>query len=134
MSAVIAHAPTSLPESGWELRIGRGSRDRPALEMYTRDGLVDVTVADGLNAALVRGAMRGRHWSLAWGQLPRGGGDVLVEFRSGGSARSTPAITVAGAFWVAEVPGRFRSVAVDRESFRLRRFRRRRRGREVTPA
>lgn len=121
-------APTAtlLPESGWELRVGRGSRDRAALEVHTGDGLIDVAIAGGLDAALVRGAVRGRRWSVAWGQLPRGG-DVLVEFRSGNSMRRVPAITIAGAFWAAEVPGRFRSAVVttaaDRASFRLRRFR-----------
>ncbi|WP_285628319.1 hypothetical protein [Actinoallomurus iriomotensis] len=117
---------TLLPESGWELRVGRGSRNRAALEVHTGDGLIDVAVADGLVAALIRGAVRGRRWSVAWGHLPRGG-DVLVEFRSGNSMRRVPAITIAGAFWAAEVPGRFRSVVVttaaDRASFRLRRFR-----------
>jgi hypothetical protein len=121
-----APAATLLPESGWELSVGRGSWDRAALEVHTGDGLIDVAVADGLGAALVRGAVRGRRWSVAWGQLPRGG-DVLVEFRSGNSMRRVPAITIAGAFWAAEVPGRFRSVVVttaaDRASFRLRRSR-----------
>jgi hypothetical protein len=122
-------APTPLPESGWELRVGRGSRGRAALEVHTADGLIDVAVAGGRGAMLVRGALRGRRWSVAWGQLP-GGGDVLVEFRTGRTARSVPAVTVAGAFWAAEVPGRFRSVvvttAVDRETHRLRRIRLRR--------
>ena len=135
MSSAIASAPTPLPESGWELRVGRGSRDRAALEVHTGDGLIDVAVAGGPGVALVRGAVRGKGWSVAWGQLPRGG-DVLVEFRTGNTVRTVAAVTVAGAFWAAEVPGRFRSVvvttAVDRGSYRLHRFRRPRRGRRVT--
>ncbi len=115
-----------LPESGWELRVGRGSQDRAALEVYSGDGLIDVAVAGGRGAALVRGAVRGRRWSVAWGLLP-GGGDVLVEFRTGGTVRRAPAVMVGRSFWVAEVPGSFRSVEVtsevERSSFRLWRFR-----------
>jgi hypothetical protein len=128
---------TALPQSGWELRVGRGSGDRPALEVHTGDGLIDVAVAGGRSAVLVRGAVRGREFSVAWGQLPAGG-EVLVEFRAGGSSRKVPAVTVAGAFWAAEVPGRFRQVvvttAVDRGEYRLHRFRQRRGARRVTAA
>jgi hypothetical protein len=137
MDTEIEPAGTQLPESGWELRVGRGSEDRPALEVHTGDGLIDVAVAGGRGAVLVRGAVRGRQFSVAWGQLPPGG-EVLVEFRAGGSARTVPAVTVAGAFWAAEVPGRFREVivttAVDRGAYRLHRFRERRGGRRVTAA
>ena len=126
-----------LPESGWEIRVGRGSRDRAALEVYTGDGLIDVAVAGGRGAALVRGAVRGRRWSVAWGLLP-GAGDVTVEFRTGGTVRRVPAVTVGRAFWVAEAPGSFRTVDVTSEaehsSFRLRRFRERRRATEDAPA
>lgn len=126
MTRAIAFPVTPLPVSGWELHVGRGSRDRPALEVHTGDGLIDVAVAGGLDAALVRGAVRGRHWSVAWGQLPPGG-EVLVEFRAGRSVRRVPAVTIAGAFWAAETPGRFRTVvvttALGRVSYHLRRFR-----------
>jgi hypothetical protein len=128
----IASAGTPLPESGWELRVARGSQDRPALEVHTGDGLIDVAVAGGRGASLVRGAVRGRRWSVAWGQLPPGG-EVLVEFRTGGSTRKVTAVTVAGVFWAAEVPAKYREVtvttAVDRETYRLRRFRGDRRAR-----
>ncbi|WP_345467298.1 hypothetical protein [Actinoallomurus oryzae] len=137
MDADIAPGATPLPESGWELRLGRGSGDRPALEVHTGDGLIDVAVAGGPGAVLVRGAVRGRGFSVAWGQLPPGG-EVLVEFRAGGTSRRATAVTVAGAFWAAEAPGRFREVvvttAVDRESYRLRRFRERRAGRRAAAA
>ena len=136
MNAEVADA-TPLPESGWELHIGRGSKDRPALEVHTGDGLIDVAVAGGPGAALVRGAVQGRGFSVAWGQLPPGG-DVRVEFRAGGTARRVTAVTVAGAFWAAEVPGRFRQVVVttdaDHGEYRLHRFRERRGGRRVTAA
>jgi hypothetical protein len=129
MAHTITYPPTLLPASGWELRVGRGSRDRPALEVHTGDGLIDVAVPGGLDAALVRGALRAHRWSLAWGELPPGG-EVLVEFRTKRSVLRVPAVTIAGAFWAAEVPGRYRSVevttAVDRVSTRLRRFRKRR--------
>src|SRR3954465_9699335 len=101
--------PLPLPLSGWELRAGRGSGDRTALEVHTGDGLIDVAVAGGRGAVLVRGAGRGRAFSMAWGQLPPGG-QVRVEFRVGSSSRTGPAVTVAGAFWAAEVPGRYREV------------------------
>ncbi len=137
MDAENEPAGTPLPESGWELRVGRGSGDRPALEVHTGDGLIDVAVAGGRGAVLVRGAVRGREFSVAWGQLPAGGAG-LVEVRAGGASRTVPAVTVAGAFWAAEVPARFREVivttAVDREAYRLHRFRERRGGRRVTAA
>ncbi|MCO6007615.1 hypothetical protein NE236_21800 [Actinoallomurus purpureus] len=126
MTHAMPFPTTPLSASGWELRVGRGSRHRPALEVHTGDGLIDVAVAAGLDASLVRGAVRGRRWSVAWGELPPGG-EVLVEFHAKGSIVKAPAVTIAGAFWVAEVPGRYRSVvvttAVDRVSTRLRRFR-----------
>ena len=104
-----------LPLSGWLLRVGRGSRGRPALEIYTRDGLIDVAVADVADPALLRGAMYGRtdgrKWSLAWGHLPPGG-QVSVEFRT--SSRTEPAVhrVIAGRFWVAEIPGFQSTVAL----------------------
>jgi hypothetical protein len=149
----------SLPESGWDLRIGRGSRAetadwRPALEVHTRNGLIDVAVAGGLDHTLLRGALWGRttrphrrwrgmakgtdRWALAWGHLPTGpdGTDlqpglgaleVVVEFRTRRRIQRVTATAIAGAFWVAEVPGEFRSVAVTtgtrRAAARLRRYR-----------
>ncbi|MCW2889083.1 MAG: hypothetical protein JWL58_5945 [Streptosporangiaceae bacterium] len=146
----------SLPESGWDLHIGRGSRAettgwRPALEVHTGDGLIDVAVAGGLDQTLLRGALRGRRagrrhgrwdtdraagrWALAWGHLPdvpQPGTDpatteVIVEFRTRRTTRRVIATAVAGAFWVAEAPGGFRSVAVStgprRAAARLRRYR-----------
>jgi hypothetical protein len=137
MEAETAGDATPLPESGWELRVGRGSGNRPALEVHTGDGLIDVAVAGGRGAALVRGAVRGRRFSVAWGQLPPGG-EVLIEFRAGSTSRPAVAVIVAGAFWAAEAPGRFREVvvttAVDRGAYRLHRFRERRSGRRVTAA
>lgn len=132
MSHATASAAMPLPESGWELRLGRGSRDRPALEVHTGDGLLDVAVAGGFDAALLRGAVRGRAWSVAWGQLPPGR-EVLVEFRTGRSLfrrrqrRRASVVTVAGSFWAAETPGRFRSVlvttAAGRVAYRVHRYR-----------
>src|SRR4051812_50127255 len=95
---------TALPQSGWELRVGRGSGDRPALEVHTGDGLIDVAVAGGRGAGLVRGAVRGREVSVAWGQLPAGG-EVLVEFRAGGSSRKVPAGPGARGLWAGRGPG-----------------------------
>lgn len=101
--------------------------------MYTSDGLVDVVVAGALEAALLRGAVRGRAWSVAWGWLPPGS-EVLVEFQAGRSvfrrrqARWVTAVALAGSFWAAETPGRFRSVPVTtvtgRTAIGVRRYRR----------
>ncbi|MCW2918427.1 MAG: hypothetical protein JWN52_6495 [Actinomycetia bacterium] len=138
----------SLPESGWDLHIGRGSRAeavgwRPALEVHTGDGLIDVAVAGGLDHTLLRGALRGRRagrkWALAWGHLPGGphlgthletdlgNTEVVVEFRTRRTTQRVTATAIAGAFWVAEAPGGFRSVAVttgpQRAAARLRRYR-----------
>lgn len=137
MNAEIVAAGVPLPLSGWELRVGRASGDRMALEVHTGDGLIDVAVAGGRGEALVRGAMRGRDFSVAWGQLPAGEG-VVVEFRAGRSSRTVAAVTVAGAFWAAETPGRYRTVVVTTvtsgSACRLHRFRSRRGGGEVTAA
>lgn len=138
MKTEIVASGMPLPLSGWELRVGRGSGDRTALEVHTGDGLIDVAVAGGRGEALVRGAVRGPGFSVAWGQLPDGA-PVTVEFRAGRSSRTAPAVTVAGAFWAAEVSGRYRSVVVTAAdgggAYRLHRFRSRRRGgRGVTAA
>ena len=224
MASLLTTPPDSpdlfLPESGWDLHIGRGSRAettgwRPALEVHTGDGLIDVAVAGGLDQTLLRGALRGRRagrrqgrwgtgrtagrWALAWGHLPAdsasgpqvdlpsglqadlpsspqtdlpsgpqadlpsgpqvdppagpdlradlgtgaqagtdpatgpqtvtgsGAVEVIVEFRTRRTTRRVKATAIAGAFWVAEAPGGFRSVAVStgprRVAARLRRYR-----------
>ncbi|MCW2902926.1 MAG: hypothetical protein JWO67_5191 [Streptosporangiaceae bacterium] len=111
-----AHQDLSLPASGWDLHIGRGPHLRPALEVHTGDGLVDVAVAGGRDMTLLRGALRGRRaarpWAVAWGHLPPGAGEITVEFRARRGSRRVSATQLAGAFWVAETPGHFRSVAV----------------------
>jgi hypothetical protein len=80
-------------------------------------GIADVSVAAPVAIAMLRGAYRsGRGapapWSLAWGQLPPGADRVEVVFRSGSSVERASAVSVAGRFWVAEVPGRYRAVTV----------------------
>ncbi|GAA2093728.1 hypothetical protein [Actinomadura alba] len=121
-----SHQNLSLPESGWELHIGRGPLLRPALEVHTFHGLVDVAVAGGFDEPLVRGALRGRHmtrrWALAWGHLPSGAADVIVDFRARRGSMRVTATRVAGAFWVAEAPGSFHSaiVAAGRSTMRVR--------------
>jgi hypothetical protein len=108
-----SHQDLALPESGWELHVGRGSHLRPALEVHTGDGLIDIAVAGGLDTPLLRGAVRGRgpsRWALAWGHLPPGAGSVVVEFQGRHGPRLVPAAQIAGAFWAAEAPGDFRSV------------------------
>jgi len=121
-----------LPASGWDVRIGQGSRWRPALEMHTTDGLIDVAVAGGLGQAMLRGALRGRtekrSWALAWGQLPEGwrNAPLTVQFRAGRTTREAEATVLADAFWVAEAEGVYRSVIVSAglasRSVRLHRY------------
>lgn len=121
-------APVRLPYSGCEVRIGRGSRGRPAFEMAVGGRPYDVAVADSLGSRLLRGALRGRTagcvWGVAWGELPPDGGPVSVVFEPGrlSRARRVPvaARVVAARFWIAEVPGGFRSVAVRTAAGELR--------------
>jgi hypothetical protein len=121
-----SHQDLPLPASGWTLHVGRGPLLRPALEVHTSHGLVDVAVAEGFAAPLVRGALRGRHltrrWALAWGHLPSGTTEVIVEFRARQRSERVKATAIAGAFWVAEAPGRYRSatVATGRSATRVR--------------
>lgn len=103
-----------LPLSGWLLRLGRGAEGRPALEVHSGAGLIDVSVVSPLCFSPLRG---GRHsgraatrWSLAWGQLPPGADVVEVSFRGWRRSQGVQAFTFADAFWVAEVDDRFRSV------------------------
>jgi hypothetical protein len=117
-----SHEDLSLPESGWDLHVGRGTHLRPALEIHTLHGVIDIAVAGGFDTPLVRGALRGRNlarrWALAWGHLPPGTAAVVVEFRARRGSKHVTATSVAGAFWVAEAPGSFRSVAVAAEPTR----------------
>ncbi|TJZ42225.1 hypothetical protein FCH28_34985 [Streptomyces piniterrae] len=103
-----------LPRSGWLLRIARGSAGRPALEVHSEAGLIDVSVLTTLGVTPLRGGRRsGRsasRWSLAWGQLPPGADVVEATFRARRRGLRVQALTIADAFWVAEVGDRFRSV------------------------
>lgn len=103
-----------LPLSGWLLRVGRGSEGRPALEVHSGAGLIDVSVVSTLCVSPLRGGRyggrAGTHWTLAWGQLPPGADVVEACFGGWRRSRCVQALTVADAFWVAEVDGRFRSV------------------------
>ncbi|WP_157430204.1 hypothetical protein [Actinomadura oligospora] len=111
------------------VRLARGTRGRAALEVYVHGGLYDVTVADGFAPSLLRGAVRGRGWAVAWGQLPPGGAPVRVTFT--GRRVDLPAdVRVFGdRFWVAVADVRARSVVVsaasERVTSRLRTVRRR---------
>lgn len=120
MTTMGQEAPVRLPHSGCEVRIGRGSRGRPAFEVAIDHEPYDVAVAGSLGSGLLRGALRGRRagraWSVAWGELPADGGPVSAVFRPGRFSR-TPALpvpvrVVGDRFWIAEAQGDFRSVAV----------------------
>ncbi|MCF3147490.1 hypothetical protein [Streptomyces platensis] len=103
-----------MPLSGWLLRLARGSEGRPALEVHSGAGLIDVSVVSTLCVSPLRGARRSggtaTRWSLAWGQLPPGADVVEVAFRGWRRGVRVQAVTLADAYWVAEVEGHFRSV------------------------
>ncbi|WP_126640026.1 hypothetical protein [Embleya hyalina] len=99
------------------MRVGRGSRGRPALEVYAGYRLIDVAVAGStLAPTLLRGALRSARrepaWALAWGVLPDDGVPPRVEFRRGRFVLQAPATIFADRFWVATVPGTYRALAV----------------------
>ncbi|MEV5569858.1 hypothetical protein AB0L06_07405 [Spirillospora sp. NPDC052269] len=110
-------------------RLARGTRGRVALEVHVHGGLYDVTVADGFTRSLLRGAVRGRGWVLAWGQLPPDGAPVRVSFTGRGVDVPVDVLVFGDRFWVAEADVRARSVVVsassERVTSRLRTVRRR---------
>ncbi|GAA4629956.1 hypothetical protein GCM10023196_053400 [Actinoallomurus vinaceus] len=128
----LQYSETSLPRSGFTVRIGRGTEDRPALQIHDASGrLVDVAVAHSFVSVLLRGGVRsGRGeglWALSWGQLTPGRDDVAVLFAGRSDAvQPVRPIIIAGAFWVAEAGGDFRTVSAaadgDRATRRLRPF------------
>ncbi|MGW1995074.1 hypothetical protein [Embleya sp. NPDC001921] len=120
MSDVLQQSSTELylRLSDCTMRVGKGSRGRPALEVYTGYRLIDVAVAGtALGRTLLRGALRsGRGeppWALAWGVLPNDGVPPRVEFRRGRFILPAPATIFAERFWVATVPGTYRSLTVN---------------------
>jgi hypothetical protein len=120
MSEVLQQSTTTelyLRLSDCVMRLGRGSRGRPALEVYSGYRLFHVAVAGNtLGPSLLRGALRSRRgdlpWALAWGVIPAGEAPPLVELRRPGFALPVPATVFGDHFWVSTVPGRYRSVSV----------------------
>ncbi|MET7303386.1 hypothetical protein [Embleya sp. NPDC005575] len=119
MSDVLQQTTTELylRLSDCTMRLGKGSRGRPALEVYTGYRLIDVAVAGAaLGPTLLRGALRsGRGepaWALAWGVLPDDGVPPQVEFRRGRFVLQAPATIFGERFWVSTVPGTYRSMTV----------------------
>ncbi len=99
-------------------RLAAGTAGRAALEVLRGGELIGVHV-DTRFSALVLGALRGGQdgprWALAWGRLPPAGERPAVTFLGGWPGRRVRAVAEVGAvgmFWVAHVPGRFRTVAV----------------------
>jgi hypothetical protein len=85
--------------------------------VYDARGITDVSVAVPVAISVLRGACRSARsaslpWSLAWGQLPLGADWIEVVFRSGKLVERVSAVSIAGQFWAAEVPGRYRAVTV----------------------
>lgn len=121
-----------LPLSDWVLRVARGEGRRPALEVYSPDGFVDVSVPTEIGGGVLRGTRRGtRHgrvWALAWGQIPgpvqagstssptsprmSRAGCPDVVFRRWRQERPVAPVQIHDRFWVAEVEGAFRSVVI----------------------
>ena len=134
-----------LATSGWTVRVGRGSDDRPALEVYEGTLAVDVCVATTLSVPVLRGAWRSPRgaapWALAWGRLPAGASAVTARFTGGGrnpAAHEIAAVVIEGTYWVAETTGDWSRVTVHAGPMlvgaRLRRSPVRRRGVSQTPA
>ncbi|MFC5184192.1 hypothetical protein [Actinomadura harenae] len=110
-------------------RLARGTRGRAALEVYVQGGLYDVTVADGYTRSLLRGAVHGPGWVLAWGQLPPDGAPVEVSFTGRRLDLPVRVQVLGDRFWVATADVRARSVVVaappETVTSRLRAVRRR---------
>ncbi|MCP2341762.1 hypothetical protein [Actinomadura rupiterrae] len=102
----------------YRARLARGTLGRPALEVYVQGGLYDVAVADGFARSLLRGAVQGPGWALAWGQLPPDGADVQVAFTGRHVDLSAGVRVLGDRFWVAEADVRARRVVVDTPSER----------------
>lgn len=124
-----ADEPDGLDTRRYGVRLARGTRGRAALEIYLDGGLYDVTVADGYSRSLLRGAVQGRGWALAWGQLPPDGAPVEVSFTGRRVDLPVEARVFGDRFWVAEAEVKARSVVVaapsERATSRLRTVRRR---------
>jgi hypothetical protein len=118
MPDVLRHAGTELylRLSDCTLRVGRGSRGRPALEVYSGYRLIDVAVAGALDPIVLRGALRSRRgqpaWALAWGVLGGDGEPPRVEFRRRGFAVRAPATVFGEHFWASTVPGAYRTITI----------------------
>ena len=121
-----------LPGTPWSMRLGRGSGDRPALEVYAAGALIDVMVASSRASQLLRGGcaavVAGQARAVAWGCLPATWDELpLVEFHRGRIRRRVQqeeTESVAGWFWFADSGGRFSRVVVTsqegRQSCRVR--------------
>ncbi|MYW04859.1 hypothetical protein [Streptomyces sp. SID3343] len=121
MSQVLQQTTTNelyLRLSDCTMRVGRGSRGRPALEVYSGYRLFHVAVAGNtLGPSLLRGALRSRRgelpWALAWGVIPEGQEPPHVQLRRPGFALPVPATVFGDHFWVSTVPGHYRSISVE---------------------
>lgn len=107
-----------LPYSGLTVRMVRGTGGRPALGVSRAGELLAVSVASRLGSTVLgalRGGSEGAHWAVSWGRLGPGGDVPRVGFgtgRRGRPAAGARVVVLAGHFWVAEAPGRFRVVVV----------------------
>ena len=100
------------PASGCELRLGRGTGGRLALELSISGAPYDVVVAGSFGPGQVRWTELGP----GRGQSPPGGGQVAVVLRPGRLSRrgrrTSGAQVLDGTFWTTEVEGDFRSATV----------------------
>jgi hypothetical protein len=126
--AELSGTPLLLLDSPWSVRFGRGTRGRPALEIYNSGLLLDVLVAKPLAADVLRGARRGerngRASVLVWGHLPADTvpPGVVLSQRHLEPCAPEP-VALAGLFWVALAEGRYDRAAATRPDGRTERLR-----------
>ncbi|GAA4637753.1 hypothetical protein GCM10023196_092830 [Actinoallomurus vinaceus] len=120
MATSAAPVERCLTGTPWAVRLGRAATERPALEVYDAETLVDVVVRTSVAPEILRGARRGvsrgRPCAVAWGRLPADATLPVVVFTGGrwaGRTHRAEVIAVGGFCWLAVAYGRFTTVAVE---------------------
>jgi hypothetical protein len=120
MATSAAPVEQCLTGTPWAIRLGKAATERPALEMYEAETLVDVVVRSSVAPEMLRGARRGvaygRPCAIAWGRLPADSTLPVVLFTGGrwaGRKQRAEAIAIGGFCWLAIAYGRFTTVGVE---------------------
>ncbi|MGI5204796.1 hypothetical protein ACQEU6_24850 [Spirillospora sp. CA-108201] len=120
MATSAAPVEQCLTGTPWAIRLGHAATERPALEMYEAETLVDVVVRSSVAPEMLRGARRGvsrgRPCAIAWGRLPEDSTLPVVLFTGGrwaGRKQRAEVIAVGGFCWLAIAYGRFTTVGVE---------------------